>query len=73
MVGVSFGNNRHADKQAGWCHIQCMNAAVYTEWFHKSAYIFGRHIDFIPHRGNIDGTDPNKMAIRLTQITVQKV
>lgn len=69
IVGFNFGNNvNHAeDKQAGWCHIQCLNAAVYTEWIHKSIYIFGRRVDFIPHKGSIDGTDPNKTAIRLAQ------
>ena len=67
IVGVSFGNNPHADKQAGWCHIQCLNAAVYTEWLHKSTFILGRRIDFIPHHGSIDGSDPNNTAIRLAQ------
>jgi len=28
IVGVSFGNNTQFDKQAGWCHVQCLNAAV---------------------------------------------
>ena len=67
IVGVSFGNNPHVDKQAGWCHIQCLNAAVYTEWLHKSTFILGRRIDFIPHHGSIDGSDPNNTAIRLAQ------
>ena len=69
ILGVSFGMNNHpeSDKQSGWCHIQCLNTAVYTEWIHKSVYILGRRIDFVPHRGNIDGTDPTKTAIRLAQ------
>ena len=67
IVGVSFGTNPHTDKQAGWCHIQCLNAAVYTEWLHRSTFILGRRIDFIPHHGSIDGTDPNNTAIRLAQ------
>ena len=67
ILGVSFGMNNHPqnDKQSGWCHIQCLNTAVYTEWIHKSVYILGRHIDFTPHRGSIDGKDHNKTAIRL--------
>ena len=66
IVGIGFGNtNTNTTKQAGWCHLQCLNTAVYTEWIHKSAYILGRRIDFIPHRGSIDGSDPNKTAIRL--------
>ena len=75
IVGISFGNNNqpHTDKQVGWCHIQCLNAAVYTEWLHKSTYILGRRIDFIPHRGSIDGTDPNKTAIRLAQAPMREV
>ena len=73
IVGVSFGNNNQPDKQAGWCHIRCLNAAVYTEWIHKSTYIFGRRIDFIPHRGSIDGTDPNKTVIRIAQAPVREV
>ena len=75
IVGISFGNNNqpHTDKQAGWCHIQCLNAAVYTEWLHKSTYILGRRVDFIPHRGSTDGTDPNKTAIRLAQAPVREV
>jgi hypothetical protein len=67
IVGVSFGTNPHSDKQAGWCHIQCLNAAVYTEWLHRSTFILGRRIDFIPHHGSIDGTDPNNTTIRLAQ------
>ena len=67
IVGVSFGTNPHTEKQAGWCHIQCLNAAVYTEWLHRSTFILGRRIDFIPHYGSIDGTDPNNTAIRLAQ------
>ena len=41
IVDISFGtNNQHyTDKQSGWCHIQYLNTAVYTEWLHKSAYI----------------------------------
>ena len=67
VVGVNFGanNHPHTDKQAGWCHIHCLNAAVYTEWLHKSTTILGRHVDFIPHRGSIDGAVPNDTAIRL--------
>ena len=73
IVGVSFGNNHpNSDKQAGWCHIQCAIAAVYTEWLHKSTYMLGRRIDFIPHRGSIDGSDPNNTAIRLAHAPVRK-
>ena len=74
IVGISFGANNqpHTDKQAGWCHIQCLNAAVYTEWIHKSAIILGRRVDFIPHRGSIDGSDPNNTAIRLAHAPVRE-
>ena len=67
VVGVNFGanNHPHTDKQAGWCHIHCLNAAVYTKWLHKSTTIIERHVDFIPHRGSIDGAVPNDTAIRL--------
>jgi hypothetical protein len=75
IVGVSFGANNqpHTDKHAGWCHIQCLNAAVYTEWLHKSAILLGRRIVFIPHRGSIDGSDPNNTAICLAQAPVREV
>ena len=72
IVGISFGNNNQTNKQAGWCHIQCLNAAVYMEWLNKFAYILGRRIDFVPHRGSIDGTDPNKTTICLAQAPVRK-
>ena len=72
IVGVSFSNKNQPDKQAGWCHIQCLNAAVYTEWLHKSTYLFGRRIDFISHCGSIDGTAPNKTAIRIAQTPVRE-
>ena len=74
IVGFSFGNNTQSNstKQAGWCHIVCLNTAVYTEWIHKSTYVLGRRIDFIPHRGNIDGSDPNKTALRLAQAPARK-
>ena len=69
IIGFSFSNHTQSNstKQAGWCHIQCLNTADYTEWIHKSTYVLGRRIDFIPHRGSIDGSDPNKTAIRLAQ------
>lgn len=69
IVGVSFGhiNPDNTDKQSGWCHFQCLNTAVYTEWIYKSTYILGRQIDFIPHRGSINRTQPNKTAIPLVQ------
>ena len=75
IVGVSFGANNlpHTDKQAGWCHIQCLNAAVYTEWLHKSTIILGRRVDFVPHRGSIDGTDPKNTAIRLAHAPIREV
>ena len=74
IVGFSFSANNlpHTDRQAGWCHIQCLNAAVYTEWLHKSTIILGRRVDFIPHRGSIDETDPNNTAIRLAQVPVRE-
>ena len=69
IVGMSFGHasTLKEEKQYGWCHIQCLNAAVYTEWVNKSAHILGRRIDFIAHKGSIDGTEPNNTAIRLAQ------
>jgi len=75
IVGISFGyaNQSNTTKQAGWCHLQCLNPAVYTEWIHKFTYVLGRRIDFIPHRGSIDGSDPNKTAIRLAQAPVREV
>lgn len=74
VVGFSFGQNTHdtTNKHAGWCHIQCLNTAVYTEWIHKSTIILGRRIDFIPHRGSIDGSDPNTTAIRLAQASTRE-
>jgi hypothetical protein len=75
ITGVTFGHKpTHEDeRQAGWCHIQCLNAAVYTEWLNKSTYILGRRVDFVPHRGSIDGSAPNPTAIRLAHVPVQEV
>ena len=75
ITGVSFGykSNQDDGHQAGWCHIQCLNAAVYTEWIRKSTYILGRRVDFIPHKGSIDGTEPNQVAIRLAHAPVREV
>ena len=61
------------DRHAGWGHIQCLNAAVYTEWLNKSTYILGRRVDFIPHKGSIDGSAPNPTAIRLAHAPVREV
>ena len=38
ITSVTFGHktNQDDDRQARWCHIQCLNAAVYTDWLHKS-------------------------------------
>ena len=75
VTGVTFGyqNKQDDDRQAGWCHIQCLNAAVYTEWLHKSVYLFGRRVDFVPHKGSIDGSEPNPTAIRLAHAPVREV
>ena len=73
IVGISFGYNNQPDKQIGWWHVQYLNAVVYTEWIYKSTFILGRRIDFIPHRGSIDGSDPNKTAIRIAQTPVREV
>ena len=75
ITGITFGNQstHEEDRHAGWCHIQCLNAAVYTEWLRKSTYILGRRVDFIPHKGSIDGTEPNQTAIRLAHAPVREV
>ena len=75
ITGVSFGykSNQDDGRQAGWYHIQCLNAAVYTEWIRKSTYILGRRVDFIPHKGSIDGTESNQVAIRLAHAPVREV
>ena len=75
ITGITFGNQstHEEDRHAGWCHIQCLNAAVYTEWLRKSTYILGRRVNFIPHKGSIDGTEPNQTAIRLAQAPVREV
>ena len=46
---------------------------MYTEWLHKSVYIFGRRVDFVPHKGSIDGSAPNPTAIRLAHAPVREV
>ena len=75
ISGITYGHNpnQEDDRQSGWCHIQCLNAAVYTEWLRKSTYILGRRVDFIPHKGSIDGTTPNQTAIRLAHAPVREV
>ena len=75
VTGVTFGHktNQEDDRQAGWCHIQCLNTAVYTEWLNKSTYILGRRVDFVPHKGSIDGSEPNPTAIRLAHAPVREV
>ena len=75
ITGITFGYQSTHDevRHSGWCHVQCLNAAVYTEWLRKSAYILGRRIDLIPHKGSIDGNKPNLTAIRLAQAPVREV
>ena len=75
ITDITYGHksNQEDNRQAGWCHIQCFNAAVYTEWLRKSTYILGRRVDFIPHKGSIDGTEPNQTAIRLAHAPVREV
>jgi hypothetical protein len=75
ITGITYGyqTNQPDDRHSGWCHIQCLNAAVYTEWSHKSTYILGRRVDFVPHKGSIDGIEPNPTAIRLAHAPVREV
>ena len=75
ITGITFGYQSTHDevRHSGWCHVQCLNAVVYTEWLRKSAYILGRRIDFIPHKGSIDGNKPNLTAIQLAQVPVREV
>lgn len=49
ITGVTFGHKtKHDDdRQAGWWHIQCLNAAVYTKWLNKSIYILGHRVYFV--------------------------
>lgn len=54
--------NRHG----GCCHIHYLNAAVYKDWLHESAYIVHHWVDFIPHKGSIDGIEFNQTMIQLT-------
>ena len=73
-MDITFGyqQNQDDDRQSGWCHIQCLNAAVYTDWLNKSVYMFGRRVDFVPHKGSIDGSVPNSIVIRLAQAPVRE-
>ena len=75
ITGVSFRHqsNQEDGRQSGWCHIQCLNAAVYTEWLRRSTYILGRRVDFIPHKGSSDGIAPNPTAIPLAHAPVREV
>ena len=66
-------HNQGDERQAGWCHIQCLNAAVYTDWLNKSVYICGRRVNFIPHKGSIDGSAPNSTVIHLAHAPVREV
>ena len=74
VTDITFGyqHKQDNDRQVGWCHIRCLNAGVYTDWLHKSVYIFGRRVDFVPHRGSIDGSAPNSTAIRLAHAPVRE-
>ena len=75
ITGITFGYQSTHDevRHTGWCHVQCLNTVVYTEWLRKSAYIFGRRINFISHKGSIDGNEPNLTAIRLAQAPICEV
>ena len=75
IAGITYGYNliQGDDRHSGWCHIQCLNAAVYTEWLRKSSYILGRRVDFFPHKGSMDRTTPNPTAIRLAHAPVREV
>lgn len=69
IVDITFGNSSwHVDdKQSGWCHLHCLNATVYTEWIRSSAVMLGRRIDFVPHKGSINNTEPYCTTICLAQ------
>ena len=75
ITGVFFGHqsNQEDGRQSGWCHIQCLNTAVYIKWLRRSTYILGRRVDFIPHKGSIDSIEPNPTAIRLAHAPVREV
>lgn len=75
IVGINFGyNNNHMEEcQVGWCHIQCPNTVMYTEWLHKSTYMLGTRVDFISHKGSMDMASPNPTAILLAQALVWEV
>ena len=75
ITRITFGykTNQDDDRQSGLCHIQCLNAAIHTDRLHKSTYILRRRVEFVPHKGSIDGTAPNPTAIRLAQAPVREV
>jgi hypothetical protein len=74
VTDITFGyqHQPHNDRQVGWCHIQCLNVTVYTDWLHKSVYLFGRRVDFVPHKNSIDGSASNSTAVRLAHAPVQE-
>jgi hypothetical protein len=74
VTNITFGyqHQQDNDRQTGWCHIQCLNTAVYTDWRHKSVYLFGRRVDFVPHKNSIDGSASNSTAVRLAHAPVQE-
>lgn len=50
IAGLNFSNNIDYTKDNQEYHLQCLNVVVYTELIHKSTYIFGRQVGFIPHK-----------------------
>ena len=75
VTDITFENqhNQGDKRQAGWSNIQCLNSAVYTDWLNKSVYICGRRVNFIPHKGSIDGSAPNSTVIRLAHAPVREI
>lgn len=75
IIDVTFGNasRQMDDKQSRWCHVQCLNVVVYTEWLYRSSIMLGRRMDLIPTKIALTTLNPTAWAWEVIAETMQPI
>jgi hypothetical protein len=66
-INIFFKRDDKNGKHLGSCNIQCLNAIKYKKFRTKTVKVVGKHVEFTPHHGSLDGANA-RSAIELTRL-----
>lgn len=67
IINIFFKRDDKNGKHLGSCNIQCLNAIKYKKFRKKTVKVVGKHVEFTPHHGSLDGANA-RSAIELTRL-----